>query len=130
MNLVYDVLKELEIENIPVIGMVKDKNTEQEELVGKILNLIVSGFLLLRFITSIQDEAHRFALEYNKKLRKKRYSGSVLDNIEGIGQKRKQALIRHFGSVKKIRSASVSQLSEVKGISKELANNIYEYFKQ
>ncbi len=131
VNLVYDVLKELEIENIPVIGMVKDKKHRTSGLVGKDFEFDLSqDFLLLRFITSIQDEAHRFALEYNKKLRKKRYSGSVLDNIEGIGQKRKQALIRHFGSVKKIRSASVSQLSEVKGISKELANNIYEYFKQ
>src|SRR5690606_30167227 len=100
-------------------------------LVGKDFEFELSrDLLLLRFITSIQDEAHRFALEYSKRLRKKRYSGSVLDNIEGIRQKRKQALIRHFGSIKKIRSASVSQLSEVKGISKELANNIYEYFRQ
>lgn len=131
VNSVYDVLKELQFENIPVIGMVKDKKHRTRGLVGKDFEFELSrDLLLLRFITSIQDEAHRFALEYSKRLRKKRYSGSVLDNIEGIGQKRKQALIRHFGSIKKIRSASVSQLSEVKGISKELANNIYEYFKQ
>lgn len=131
VNSVHDVLKELQIENIPVAGMVKDKKHRTRGLVGKNFEFDLSrDFLLLRFITSIQDEAHRFALEYSKKLRKKRYSGSVLDNIEGIGQKRKQALIRHFGSVRKIKSASVSQLSEVKGISKELANNIYEYFRQ
>ncbi|MDQ2086675.1 excinuclease ABC subunit UvrC [Herbivorax sp. ANBcel31] len=131
VNSVRAVLKELNILNIPVIGMVKDKNHRTRGLTGKNFEFdLSSDFLLLRFITSIQDEAHRFALEYSKKLRKKRYSGSVLDNIEGIGQKRKKALIRHFGSLKKIKFASVSQLSEVEGISRELANNIYEYFKQ
>lgn len=131
VNLAYEVLKELEFESIPVMGMVKDKKHKTRALVGKGFEFELSqNFMLLRFITSIQDEAHRFALEYSKRLRRKRYSGSVLDNIEGIGQKRKKALIRHFGSIKKIKSASISQLSEVKGINRELASNVYEYFRQ
>jgi len=70
--------------------------------------------VLLRFVTAIQDEAHRFALEYNRKLRAKRYSGSVLDNIEGVGPKRKKELIRHFGSVKAIKEAEPGEIAKLK----------------
>ncbi|NLD48872.1 MAG: excinuclease ABC subunit UvrC [Clostridiaceae bacterium] len=130
VNAVSEVLEELSV-NIPVLGMVKDSNHRTRGLVSKTQEISITGDLqLLRFITAIQDEAHRFALQYNKKLRKKRYSGSVLDGIEGVGPKRRKALLKHFGSVKAIKSAEVEALAAVEGISRDLAFRIYEYFKQ
>lgn len=129
VNVVSTVLDELGV-NIPLLGMVKDSSHRTRGLVSETNEINLSGDInLLRFITSIQDEAHRFALEYNKKLRKKRYTDSVLDNIEGVGPKRKKNLIKHFGSVKGIKSANVDSLAEVEGISGDLALKIYEYFR-
>ncbi len=128
VNAVSEVLNDLQV-NVPVFGMVKDDSHRSRGIVSKDQEFDLSKDLgLLRFITSIQDEAHRFAVEYNKKLRQKRYSGSVLDEIEGIGPKRKKALIGHFGSVKGIKSAGVDEIATVNGISRELAHKIYEYF--
>lgn len=73
-----------------------------------------AALVLLR---RIRDEAHRFALEYHRKLRGKRHRESVLDGIEGIGEKKKQALLRHFGSVEKLRKANVSEIGKVPGIT-------------
>ncbi|MCX7842044.1 MAG: excinuclease ABC subunit UvrC [Clostridia bacterium] len=115
---------------IPVLGMVKDDKHKTRGLVSLDESIDLRDKLnALRFITSIQDEAHRFAVEYNKKLRLKRYSGSVLDEIEGIGPKRKKALIRHFGSLAKIKSAGIDELMEAEGISRPLAEKIYEHFR-
>lgn len=128
VNSVHSVLSELGIK-IPVFGMVKDSNHRTRGLISREgeheLNKNLS---VLRFVTSIQDEAHRFALEYNKKLRQKRYSGSVLDDIEGIGAKRKKALIKHFGSVSKIKTAGEDDIFAVEGITKNVAQKIYEHF--
>lgn len=130
VNAVNSILKELNV-NIPVYGMVKDSNHRTRGLVSRAQEFDLSKDLtLLRFITAIQDEAHRFAVEYNKKLRKKRYTGSVLDDIEGVGPKRKKALIKHFGSVKNIKTAGVDDLAAVEGINRDLANKIFEYFRQ
>lgn len=82
------------------------------------------GLLLLR---QIRDEAHRFALSYHRNLRGKATRGSILDDIPGVGPKRKKELIRHFGTIKKIRQASVSELQEVKGISVKVAQEIYQH---
>nr|WP_276020148.1 excinuclease ABC subunit UvrC [Acetivibrio straminisolvens] len=130
VNAVRSVLGEFDF-NIPVYGMVKDDNHRTRGLVsGKNEFDLSKDIILLRFVTAIQDEAHRFALEYNKKLRAKRYSGSVLDSIEGVGLKRKKALIKHFGSVRAIKEAEPDEIAKVKGISKELAQKIYDYFRQ
>jgi len=121
VNAVRSVLEELDF-NIPVYGMVKDDNHRTRGLVtGEREFDLSKDIVLLRFVTAIQDEAHRFALEYNRKLRAKRYSGSVLDNIEGVGPKRKKELIRHFGSVKAIKEAEPGEIAKVKGISRDLA---------
>ena len=85
------------------------------------------GLLLLR---KIRDEAHRFALTYHRNLRGKATRGSVLDEIPGIGPKRKKALIRHFGSIKAIRSATCEELAEVSGINEKLAAEIYQYMQK
>ncbi|OPZ89794.1 MAG: UvrABC system protein C [Firmicutes bacterium ADurb.Bin419] len=110
--------------------MVKDSNHRTRGIVSKDKEYELSKDLnLLRFITSIQDEAHRFAIEYNRKLVKKRYKGSVLDEIEGIGPKRKKALIKHFGSVKNIKQAQIDDLTAVEGITPVLARKIIEYLR-
>jgi excinuclease ABC subunit C len=129
VNAVSAILKELSID-IDIYGMVKDDKHRTRGLVSQNGEYNLSeNLVLLRFITSIQDEAHRFALDYNKKLREKRYSGSVLDNIEGIGAKRKKTLIKHFGSVNKIKSAGVDDLNAVEGISNTVAEKIYKHFR-
>lgn len=123
-----EVLKEFRTE-IPVYGMVKDDRHRTRGLMGMQGENDLKGDLpALRFVTAIQDEAHRFALAYNRKLGEKRMKGSVLDRIDGIGPKRKKALIRHFGSVGKIREAGVDDLAAVDGINQDVAQKIYEYF--
>ncbi|MDI9460409.1 MAG: excinuclease ABC subunit UvrC [Bacillota bacterium] len=82
------------------------------------------GLLLLR---KIRDEAHRFALTYHRNLRGRAVRGSALDDIPGVGPKRKKDLLKHFGSVKKIREAAVEELQEVPGISSKLAAEIYQH---
>ena len=77
-------------------------------------------FLLVR----IRDEAHRFAITYNRELRRRARLRSMLDDIEGIGPVRRRALLRHFGSLKRIREASVEEIAEVKGINRELAAGV------
>lgn len=115
---------------IPVFGMVKDNKHRTRGLAGEDFELELGQNLpVLRFVTSIQDEAHRFAIEYNKLLRSKRYKTSSLDEIEGIGTSRKKALIKHFGSVGKIKQASIDDIEAVEGISRNLAEKIYDYFK-
>jgi len=130
VNAVYEVMQELGV-NIPVFGMVKDDRHRTRGLVTKDREFDLTQDLpVLRFVTAIQDEAHRFAVEYNKKLRNKRYTGSVLDDIEGIGPKRRNNLLKHFGSVNKIKAASIDELAAVEGISRVTAEKIYDYFRK
>lgn len=128
VNAVRKVVEEFGLD-IPVYGMVKDDRHRTRGLVGPGGEMDLSrDLVVLRLVTAIQDEAHRFALEYNKKLRKKRITVSVLDQIEGIGAKRKKALIKHFGSVSRIKEAGVDDLAAVEGISRSMAEKIYAYF--
>ena len=84
------------------------------------------GFLL---ITRMQNEAHRFAITYHRSLRGKRNLASVLDDIPGVGEKRKKNLLKHFGSFSKIREASVEELAQVDGIHQTVAEEIYNYLR-
>src|SRR5690606_30906789 len=79
----------------------------------------------LHLLQQIRDEAHRFALTYHRKLRGKSHSRSVLDAIEGAGPKRKRALLRHFGSLKRLREASLEELRAVEGIAADVAERTY-----
>ena len=130
-NQVNAVLAEMKAKgcDIPVCGMVKD---DRHITRGLIYNGMEFGFRsdgsLFRFIASIQNEAHRFAIEYNRKKRKKRYFDSELDKIKGVGDKRREDLMKHFGSLREIRAAGIIQLESVKGISNTIANDIYTYF--
>ncbi|NTV90073.1 MAG: excinuclease ABC subunit UvrC [Clostridiales bacterium] len=129
VSTVRQVLDELGV-NIPVAGMVKDDRHRTRGLAynGRVYELAGNAGLL-RFVTSIQDEAHRFATAYNKKLREKRYTESALDSVPGIGPQRKKELLKHFGSVKAIREAGVDDLAAVKGISNAAAESIYNHFR-
>jgi excinuclease ABC subunit C len=81
-----------------------------------------------KLITRVQDEAHRFAIEYHRSLRSKAQVTSVLDGIEGIGPVRRKALLKHFLDIEKIRGASVAELMEVEGITEAVAENVYKFF--
>jgi excinuclease ABC subunit C len=82
----------------------------------------------LYLIQRIRDEAHRFAITYHRKLRGKRNLVSVLDHIVGIGPKRRQALWSHFGTLAKIKAASVEELAEVDGMNRPSAEAVYNFF--
>ena len=82
------------------------------------------------FITRIQDETHRFALNYNKKLRQQRYKKSSLDEIYGVGESKKRELIKYFKTIDNIKRASVDELAKVRGINLKLAKSIKEYYEK
>lgn len=128
VNIALEVLKELDI-NIPVCGMVKDDNHRTRGLYYNNVEIPIKtsseGFKL---ITRIQDEAHRFAIEYHRSLRSKAQVHSVLDNIEGIGPARRKALMKRFLDIDKIREATVEELMEAEGITRNVAENVYKYF--
>jgi excinuclease ABC subunit C len=128
VNIALEVLKELGL-SIPVCGMVKDDNHRTRGLYYNNVEIPVSrdseGFKL---ITRIQDEAHRFAIEYHRSLRSKVQVNSVLDGIEGIGPARRKTLMKHFLDIEKIRQASVEELMKAEGITEKVALNIYHYF--
>ena len=83
-----------------------------------------------RLITRIQDEAHRFAIEYHRSLRSKDQVKSILDDISGIGPSRRKALMRYFKEIEKIRDASVEELMKVPGMNRMAAEAVYEFFRK
>ncbi|MEG0711243.1 MAG: excinuclease ABC subunit UvrC, partial [Niameybacter sp.] len=115
--------------DIPVCGMVKDDKHRTRGLLYQNEEIIIKtnteGFKL---ITRIQDEVHRFAIEYHKKLRSKAQVQSVLDDIKGVGKERKKYLMNHFKSVELLRQATLDEIEAVPGITKEVAMNIYTFF--
>ena len=128
VNIALEVLGELGL-SIPVCGMVKDDNHNTRGLYYNNVEIPIDkrseGFKL---ITRIQDEAHRFAIEYHRSLRSKAQVSSVLDGIDGVGPARRKALMKHFMEIEKIRHASVEELMEAPGINRGVAENIYNYF--
>ncbi len=130
VNIALEVLKELRLD-IPVCGMVKDDNHRTRGLYYENVEIPIDhhseGF---RLITRIQDEAHRFAIEYHRSLRGKDQVKSLLDDIPGIGDTRRKALMRHFKSMEAISSAGVEELSKVPGMNRQAAENVYGFFRQ
>ena len=128
VNIALKVLEELQL-SIPVCGMVKDDNHRTRGLYYNNIELPIDrhseGFKL---ITRIQDEAHRFAIEYHRSLRDKRQVHSILDEINGVGPKRRKELMRYFGSIENIKLASVESLMKADGITAQVANQIYAFF--
>ena len=129
VNIALQVLEELHLA-IPVCGMVKDDNHRTRGLYYHNEEIPIDthseGFKL---ITRIQDEAHRFAIEYHRSLRSKAQVKSVLDDIPGVGPSRRKALMRHFGSIGEIREATVEKLCEVPEITEHIAQQIYDFFR-
>lgn len=130
VNIALAVLEDLGIE-IPVCGMVKDDNHRTRGLYYNNAEIEIDthseGFKL---ITRIQDEAHRFAIEYHRSLRSKGQVKSVLEDIPGIGPARRKALMRHFKSIEDIKKASVEQLMEVSGMPEQAAKQVYAFFRK
>ena len=128
VNIALEVLNELHID-IPVCGMVKDDNHRTRGLYYNNEEIPIDrnseGFKL---ITRVQDEAHRFAIEYHRSLRGKTQVKSVLDDIPGVGPSRRKALMRHFKSIEEIREADVEKLTEVPEIPRHIAEGIYGFF--
>ncbi len=141
INAVRTVLGKMNL-NIPVIGMVKDDHHRSRSLLGPVGDVAPGPvaqyqcreFLLKndpdiwRFVTAVQNETHRVAVSYNRKLTEKRYRRTALDEIQGIGTKRTMALLRHFGSIAKIREATVDQLKSVPGLGPKYADIVYAHF--
>lgn len=129
VNIALEVLKELHI-YIPVCGMVKDDNHRTRGLYYQNEEIPIDrnseGFKL---ITRIQDEAHRFAIEYHRSLRSKAQVKSVLDEIPGVGPARRKALMKHFKSIDEIKNAEVERLIQVPEIPRHIADDIYRFFR-
>lgn len=110
--------------NIPVFGMVKNDKHQTRALMDENRKELKISPRLMNLITNFQDTVHDTAITYHRKLRDKDITKSELDEIEGIGKVKKQALLREFGSVEKIKQASIEELINVKGINRELADKI------
>jgi excinuclease ABC subunit C len=139
LNAALEVLTELGIEGPDVVGLAKarsgDEGAEREfervflpgESEPVILPPASAGTHL---VARVRDEAHRFAIEYHRKLREKRAVHSELDDVTGIGEARKKALLRHFGSIEKIKQATVEELASAPGVTKKAAEAIVEFYKR
>lgn len=128
VNIALEVLRELDL-HIPVCGMVKDDNHRTRGLYYNNIEIPIDkhseGF---RLITRVQDEAHRFAIEYHRSLRSKGQVRSILDDIEGIGPTRRKALMRHFKAIESIKEATVEELQEPAGMNQRAAMSVYQFF--
>ncbi|MDO4169433.1 MAG: excinuclease ABC subunit UvrC [Lachnospiraceae bacterium] len=128
VNVAQRVLDELHLD-IPICGMVKDDNHRTRGLYYQNEEIIFPPKSeAFHLITRIQDEAHRFAIEYHRELRGKASVHSVLDDIPGIGPKRRKVLMKHFKDISKIKEASLEELEQVEGIPKRTAEEIYHFF--
>lgn len=126
VNIALNVFKSLGI-NVPVIGLAKEFEriftpSDSEPII------LSPDSDALHLLQRIRDESHRFAITYHRKLRSKDLNHSILEDIEGIGEKRKLSLLRHFGNVNEIAEATVDELIMVEGINMAIAYNIYRYF--
>ena len=112
--------------NIPVFGMVKNDKHQTRALINENRDEFEISESLMNLITKFQDTVHDTAITYHRKLRDKQMKKSELDEINGIGEVKKKELLKHFGSVKKIKEATVEELTSVKGITNEIAKKIKE----
>ena len=130
VNVALKVLEELNM-HIPVCGMVKDDNHRTRGLYYNIEEIsFPRNSEVFGMITRLQDEAHRFAITYHKLLRGKEQVKSILDDIQGVGPERRKALMQHFKEIEKIKNATMEELLEVKGITPQVAKEIYHFFHE
>ncbi|HOO28853.1 MAG TPA: helix-hairpin-helix domain-containing protein, partial [Lachnospiraceae bacterium] len=128
VNIAEEVLSSMNLQ-IPVCGMVKDDNHRTRGLYYLNREIPIDrsseGF---RLVTRIQDEAHRFAIEYHRSLRNSSQVHSVLDDIPQIGGTRRKALMRHFSSIEEIRAASEASLAGIPSMNALSAKRVYDFF--
>lgn len=115
--------------NIAVFGMVKDDTHSTRALIDEERNEIQISEKLMNLITNFQDQVHETAISYHRKLRDKEITKSELDEIKGIGETKKKELLKHFGSINKIREANIEEIAKIKGINLELAKTIKNKLK-
>ncbi len=117
--------------HIPLFGMVKDSKHRTRAIATTGGDIVIkSNRRVFTLITNIQDEVHRFAISYQKQLQSKKMLGRELTNIKGIGDKKANSLLKHFGSMTKIRNADIHSLVAVRGITEQNAADIVEYFNK
>lgn len=122
---------ELNDVDIPLWGMYKDDKHRTKGLICKEKEIELDKTTsLYRFIASIQEEVHNYAITYHRSLRNKALTKSILDDIQGIGEKRKKALLSHFKDVEAIKEATFEDLLEVEGMNKSIAENVYNFFRK
>jgi excinuclease ABC subunit C len=138
LNAALDVLRELGIEQPDVIGLAKARSGEagsQREFERVFLPGVEEPVIMeptsatTHLVARVRDEAHRFAITYHRILRDKKAVHSELDDVPGIGDVRKKALLRHFGSIARIKEASAQELAGVKGVGKAAGDRVFEFFK-
>lgn len=128
VNIALEVLDALHLD-IPVCGMVKDDHHRTRGLYFQNKEIEIDrSSEAFRLITRIQDEAHRFAIEYHKQLRGKGQVHSILDDIEGIGPSRRKSLMREFASLDAIKSATIEELAQIPSMNEKAAESVYKFF--
>lgn len=118
--------------DIPLFGMVKDDRHRTRGVVnseGKEIEFLKTSESF-RLLSSLQEEVHRFAITYHKKLRSKHVTGSALENIEGVGKETRKKLMRHFKTISAIKKAEVDELKQVPGLSERVSQNVYNFFHE
>ena len=128
VNVALEVLDKLHL-NIPVCGMVKDDNHRTRGLYYNNIEIPIDrNSEAFKLITRIQDEAHRFAIEFHRSLRSKKQVKSILDDIPGVGPARRKALMQHFKSIDNIKEASLENLEQAPSMTKNIAKSVYDFF--
>lgn len=116
--------------DIPVCGMVKDDNHRTRGLYCNNVEIdIDKNSEMFKLITRIQDETHRFAIEYHRNLRSKKQVHSILDDIKGIGEKRRRVLMKYFQSIEDIKNATVEEIANLPSMDKKIAQEVVDFFK-
>ena len=128
LNAAVSVVRSLGLKDIPVISLAEKFEEVYVEGQDDPVN-IPKNSAALHLLQRIRDEAHRFALSYHRSLRKKSRLHSVLEEIPGIGEKRRKILIKHFGTVEAIKKSSLEELARIKGMNRRAAQNVLEYLK-
>ena len=130
VNVALEVLQKLNLD-IPVCGMVKDDHHRTRGLYYNNIEIpIDKNSEAFRLITRVQDEAHRFAIEFHRKLRSQGQVHSILDDIPGIGPARRKALMKNFATLDEIKAAEIEDLKKIQSMDEKAAKNVYNFFRQ
>lgn len=130
INAAKEIFESLEISSICLLGLLKNEKHQTSSLMNDKFEIydIDKETELFYFLTNMQDEVHRFAISYHKRLRKKKFKESILDEIENIGYKRKQKLLSHFKTIDRIKDAGIEQLTAIVG--RKSGQSVYDFFRK